>query len=113
MLPEIQELVDDLADDLDRAVVVEDERHALIAHSPHRRHVDTVRERSVFLRQTPAEMIEWVTRQGLREAEGPLRLPPNPELGAESRVSVPIRTDGVLIGFVTVLDAPQTLGSEA
>src|SRR4051794_18424014 len=61
----IQELVDDLADDLDRAVVVEDERHALIAHSPHRRDVDPIRERSVFDRQTPSEMVKWVTAQGL------------------------------------------------
>jgi hypothetical protein len=113
MFRAIQELVDDLADDLDRAVVVEDERHALIAHSPHRRDVDPIRERSVFDRQTPSEMIEWCTAQGLRDAPGPVRLPPNPALGAESRVSVPIRHGGVLLGFVTVLDAPQTLGPDA
>ena len=113
MFQEIQEIVDDLAEDLDRAVVVEDEHHALIAHSPHRRQVDAIRERSVFMRQTPAEMIEWVATQGLRESDGPLRLPANPALGAESRICVPLRADGVLIGILAVLDGQQTLGPDA
>ena len=111
MFQEIQEIVDDLAEDLDRAVVVEDEHHALIAHSPHRRQVDAIRERSVFMRQTPAEMIEWVATQGLRESEGPLRLPANPALGAESRICVPLRADGVLIGILAVLDAAADAGA--
>jgi len=109
---DIQEIVDDLASYLGRSVVVEDERHALVAHSAHRQPVDAIREQSVILRQTPAEMIEWVTTLGLRDCAEPMRLPPNPELGAQSRLCVPIREEGRLRGFVAVLDPEQSL-SEA
>jgi hypothetical protein len=108
---EIQQIVDEIADDLRRPVVLEDERHALIAHSAHA-HTDPVRQQALLLRQTPPEAIAWVTEHGLLDAQGPLRIRANPRLGAESRVCTPIREDGRLRGFLSVLDPKETLNDE-
>ena len=107
-LADIQQIVDEVAEDLGRPVVLEDERHALIAHSAHR-HSDPIRQQALLLRQTSAEAITWVTREGLLDADGPLRIPPNPALDAESRICTPIRDGGTLRGFLSVLDPGQTL----
>jgi hypothetical protein len=108
VLEDIQQIVDEVAEDLGRPVVLEDERHALIAHSPHA-HSDAVRQKALFLRQTPPEAIAWVTREGLLEADGPLRIGPNAELGADSRVCTPVRDQGKLRGFLSVLDPDGSL----
>jgi PucR-like helix-turn-helix protein/diguanylate cyclase with GGDEF domain len=108
VLDDVQQIVDEVAEDLGRPVVLEDERHSLIAHSAHA-HSDAVREKALLFRQTPPEAIAWVTGEGLLEAEGPLRIPPNPALKAESRVCTPIRDLGKLRGFLSVLDPEQTL----
>jgi hypothetical protein len=52
---------------------------------------------------------EWVTQHGLLDAQGPLRIGANPRLGAESRVCTPIRDEGRLSGFLSVLDPDETL----
>jgi hypothetical protein len=108
VLEDIQQIVDEVAIDLGRPVVVEDERHSLIAHSAHT-HSDAVREKALLLRQTPPEAIAWVTSAGLLDAEGPIRIPANPRLKAASRVCTPIRDNGRVVGFLSVLDPEEEL----
>jgi DNA-binding PucR family transcriptional regulator len=110
---DVQDFVDRLAEELERAIVVEDRRHGLIAHSGHSGEVDTVRARTVISRQAPPEAIAWVTDEGLQKAQRPIRLRPNAEIGAVSRVAVPIRANGRIIGFLAVLDPDQTFTPEA
>ena len=40
-----------------------------------------------------------------------MRLPANPEIGAEARVCIPLRARGVLLGFMFIVDAEETLGA--
>jgi hypothetical protein len=108
VLEDIQQIVDEVAVDLGRPVVVEDERHSLIAHSAHEQS-DAVRHKALVLRQTPPEAIAWVTSMGLLDAEGPIRIPANPRLEAASRVCAPIRDHGRLVGFLSVLDPDEEL----
>jgi hypothetical protein len=93
MFDEIQQIVDEVADDLRRPVVLEDERHSLIAHSAHA-HTDPVRQQALLLRQTPEAAISWVTEHGLLEASGPVRIAANPVAGelrrGRWRSSVPV-----------------------
>ncbi|HJZ38225.1 MAG TPA: hypothetical protein VJ204_18295, partial [Solirubrobacterales bacterium] len=109
---DVQRFAEQLAEDLERSVVVEDRQHALIAHSPQSGEVDSVRARTVITRQTPQEAIEWVTAEGLLSSTVPVRIAANPELGAVSRVATSIRSDGSIIGFLSVLDPAATLPAE-
>jgi PucR C-terminal helix-turn-helix domain/GGDEF-like domain len=111
VLEDIQQIVDEVAIDLGRPVVVEDERHSLIAHSAHA-HSDPVRQKALLLRQTPPEAIAWVTSVGLLDAEGPIRIPANPQLKAASRVCTPIRDSGRVVGFLSVLDPDEALDAD-
>jgi hypothetical protein len=111
VLEEIQQIVDEVADDLHRGVVLEDDRHSLIAYSAHA-HTDPIRQQALLLRQTPEDAIAWVTEQGLLDATGPLRISANPRLSAESRVCTPIRDEGRLRGFLSVLDPGETLSGD-
>ena len=40
-----------------------------------------------------------------------MRLPANPEIGAEARVCIPLRARDVLLGFMFIVDAEETLGA--
>lgn len=111
MFDEIQQIVDEVADDPQRPAVLEHERHSLIAYSAHA-HTDPVRQQALLLRQTPSEAIAWVTEHGLLEAEGPLRIEANPRIGAEARVCTPIRDADRLRGFLSALDPDETLGDD-
>src|SRR5262249_52377862 len=106
---EIGDIVDALADELDRSIVVEDSRMRLIAFSPHRGKFDPIRERSVFTRETPAEAIEWLSELGVFESRVPMRIAARPEIGAEARVMAPIRHHDNLVGFLAVLDPDAAL----
>lgn len=105
---EIQQIVDEVAHDLRRGIVLEDDQHSLIAYSAHA-HTDSIRQQALLLRQTPENAIAWVTEQGLLDATEPLRISANPRLKAESRVCTPIRDEGRLRGFLSVLDPDETL----
>src|SRR5262245_27643185 len=109
MADEVSVIVDELAAELDRSIVVEDSRMRLIAFSPHRGQFDPIRERSVFTRETPGEAITWLSDLGVFEATVPMRIAANPEIGSAARVMAPIRFDGNLVGFLAVLDPDATL----
>ncbi len=112
MVDEVAAIVDDLGAELDRSIVVEDSRMRLIAFSPHHGAFDAIRERSVLTRETPAEAVEWLSDLGVFESHVPIRVAARPEIGAESRVMVPIRLDGDLVGFLAVLDPEAALDEE-
>jgi sugar diacid utilization regulator len=109
---ELQGAVDALAASLGRPVGVDDRRFRALAYSSHVDGVDPVRLASILQREAPVAVVEWLESRGIRDAEGYVRVPANPELGMTARVCVPIRFDGALLGYLWLIDEPEPL-SEA
>jgi PucR C-terminal helix-turn-helix domain len=105
----LQELVDALADRLERPVAIEDRRYRVLAYSAHAEPPDRVRLASILTREAPADVVAWLDERGLSHAQSPVRLPDAPHVGMGPRVAVPVRTDRVL-GFVWLID--EGVGAE-
>ncbi|MGZ8647222.1 MAG: PucR family transcriptional regulator [Solirubrobacteraceae bacterium] len=105
----LQVIVDSLAADIGRDVAVDDRQIRWLVHSPHTEPPDAARMRSILTRRITEEALRWALSFGIEEAEGPVRLPANPDIGAEARVCIPLRTRGVLLGFMFIVDADGTL----
>ncbi len=105
----LQMIVDSLAVDIGRDVAVDDRQIRWLVHSPHTEPPDAARMRSILTRGIPEEALRWAFSFGIEDAEGPVRLPANPDIGAEARVCIPLRTRGVLLGFMFIVDADGTL----
>jgi hypothetical protein len=98
---QIQALVDGLAARLRRAVLVDDRELRLVAASQDFGDADPARVWSLLHRRTRPEDVrhEEITR-----LPGAGYVPENPELQLWQRLCVPIRCQGLLLGFVWVTD---------
>jgi hypothetical protein len=105
----LQDIVDSLAARLGRPVLVEDHRNCVVAYSEHHDPVDEVRRMSILRRQTATEVVTWLRGQGMHAAREPVRVPACARLGMQSRVCVPIRLDGKLLGFLLFIDADESM----
>ena len=106
----LQIIVDSLAADINRDVAVDDRQIRWLVHSPHEERPDPARLRSILSRRVSEEALQWAFSFGIEDAEGPVRLPANPEIGAEARVCIPLRAREVLLGFMFIVDPEETLG---
>jgi sugar diacid utilization regulator len=106
---EVQALVDDLAERLQRSVVIDDVQLNLLYSSPHFGDEDAVRVDSMLKRRTGSKAIGHVLAQGVVTWTRPGLIPPNDDLGLRARVCVPVRWQGELIAFIMVIDADGTL----
>jgi sugar diacid utilization regulator len=106
----LQIIVDSLAADIGRDVAVDDRQIRWIVHSPHDEEPDPARMRSILTRRVPEEALRWAFSFGIEEAEGPVRLPANADIGADARVCIPLRARDVLLGFMFIVDPEETLG---
>jgi sugar diacid utilization regulator len=107
----LQIIVDSLAADIERDVAIDDRQIRWLVHSPHEEKPDPARLRSILSRRVSEEALQWAFSFGIEDAEGPVRLPANPEIGAEARVCIPLRARGVLLGFMFIVDPDETLGA--
>ena len=105
----LQMIVDALAADIVRDGAVDDRQIRWLVHSPHEEPPDAARMRSILTRRIPEEALRWAFSFGIEDADGPVRLPANPDIGAEARVCIPLRTRGVLLGVMFIVDADGTL----
>ncbi|WP_203580245.1 PucR family transcriptional regulator [Microbacterium hibisci] len=103
MAANLQELVEGLADRLDRSVAIDDARLHLLAHSPHRGQVDAARAESILRRAVSKEVVDHV--YACADAAGERYVvTPRPELGLDDvRIGFPIRHHGALMGFLWLL----------
>ncbi|WP_283136412.1 PucR family transcriptional regulator [Rhizohabitans arisaemae] len=108
---ELKRLVDGLGQRLRRNVTVDDPRLRQLAFSSHEYGaIDRLREQSIFKREVPREVADWIRSAGGKTATGPFRPPVNPEIGATTqRLGLPIRQRGVLLGFVWILEGDDPL----
>lgn len=111
-LSELQGAVDALAASIGRPVGVDDRQFRALAYSSHADGVDPVRLASILQREAPRAVTGWLESLGIRDAEGFVRVPANPDLGMTARVCIPVRFDGALLGYLWLIDEPEPL-SEA
>ena len=105
-LTNIQDIVDDCAQILQRSVEVTTPTIAVIAASAQIGAIDNNRARSILNRTPPPEPIPWMLSFGIQEAVLPVRLPANPRYDMLPRLVIPLRHQGRLVGYLWAIDEP-------
>jgi hypothetical protein len=105
----IQTAVDQLAERLQRSVVINDAGVHLLYASAHYGDEDPVRIRAVLQREADGRAIGHVLAQGVATWTTAGIIPPNPELAMKARVCLPIRWRGDLLGLLMVMDGDGSL----
>ena len=112
MREELQTLAQTLAMRVNRPVAIDDPQMQLLVHTAHDGPVDQARLDSLVRRQPPPDVVAWALRHGIAKASGAVRLPAWPERDLLPRVCAPARADGLLMGFVWLIDADESLAEE-
>jgi hypothetical protein len=109
VLAQVQTVIDDLAERLQRSVVVNDPDVRFLCASPHYGDEDPVRTEAILQRQAGAGAVGHVLAQGVSRWTRPGTVPAEPSLGMHARLCVPVRWRGEMLGMVLVVDAEGTL----
>lgn len=109
MQQELQAMAQSLATRLGCAVAIDDPQMRLLAHTPHDGPVDEARLDSILRLQAPPEVTAWALGFGIADAPGAVRLPSHEALGVLARVVAPIRCQGLLLGYVWLIDENERL----
>jgi hypothetical protein len=110
---DLQLLVDSLARTLKCAVKLDDHPQLrLLAYNADFGDVDPVWIAAVVHRQVPGEVTSWLRTLNIAELETPVRIPANADLAMRTRVCVPVRYKGALLGHLWLVDRDDPL-SEA
>jgi hypothetical protein len=111
MPDDLQNLVDSLADELGRSVVVDDPVVRVLCTSRHFGDEDELRIRAVLQRDPGPEAARHVLEQGVARWVGAGIVAARPDLGMRARLCVPLRERGELLGLLMVIDAEHTLAA--
>src|SRR5690242_10447891 len=101
---ELQRVAQALADRIHRAIAIDDPQMNLICHTAHDESVDRHRVASVMKMRAPDEVVAHAFAQGVATAEGPVRMPGIPEIELLPRVCVPVRCQGLLFGYLWIIE---------
>ncbi|GGO97378.1 PucR family transcriptional regulator [Wenjunlia tyrosinilytica] len=109
MRGDYQELVDEISAALAAPATLEDRDFGLIAFGAHDSDddlpMDPVRTRSILGRRSTPAVRQWFESFGIARARGPLRIPPDPAAGVVmGRICLPVRHQGIVHGYVWLLD---------
>ncbi|MBP2326229.1 hypothetical protein JOF56_006614 [Kibdelosporangium banguiense] len=96
--------LDALAAEIGHGLSIDDPHGRLVAYSPHHAGADPARIASILSRHVAPEILAWQNEHGIATATEPVTVPANPELGMATRLCVPIRQGGKLLGYLWVLD---------
>ena len=107
----LQELVEDLAQQLNAPAVIEDDELRMVAYSSHGVLIDDIRRDSILVKHAPATVSDWFPRFGLQAAAGPVRIPGDQARGILGRLCVPVNYRGTRLGYLWLIDDEQRLGS--
>lgn len=108
-MDDLQRVAESLATRLGRAVAIDDPQMNLIAHTAHDDVIDEHRVASVMRLRAPDEVVAHALAQGIALAEEPVRVPGLPEINLLARVCVPVRCQGLLLGYLWLMDPDSTL----
>ncbi|MFG1708866.1 PucR family transcriptional regulator [Nonomuraea sp. M3C6] len=98
-----------MASRVGRPALIEDHRQRVVVYSEQLEPMDEVRRLSILRRQTTPEVIAFFREVGIMQAKDPIRTPACDELKMLPRVCVPIRHGDLLLGFVWLIDAGQSM----
>lgn len=101
----VQAAVDDLAERLQRSVVIDDTNIVQLYSSVHFGDEDPIRIDAMLKRRADTRVIGHILALGVLTWTRPGVIPPIEEIGLHARVCVPIRWQGELIGFAMVMDS--------
>ncbi|MER6139755.1 helix-turn-helix domain-containing protein [Streptomyces sparsogenes] len=107
----LQALVEKLAEELRRSVVVDDPLVRFICSSRHFGDEDPVRIRSLLQGRADGEAIRYVLDQGVAQWPKPGFIEGRDDLGLLPRYCVPLRVRGHLLGLLMVVSPDKTLTS--
>ncbi|QKV97068.1 helix-turn-helix domain-containing protein [Streptomyces sp. NA02950] len=102
----LQFIVEQLAERLERSVVIDDSALRLLAVSAQLGRVDQSRIDAVLQRRTSHRIRAFITAQGVQRARGPVRIPRNDELGTLPRLVIPLLDQGLHLGSLWLIDDP-------
>ncbi|MFD4638292.1 PucR family transcriptional regulator [Lentzea sp. NPDC058436] len=105
----VPELINALATDLSRSVVVNDPAMQMLYASPHYGDEDPVRIRAVLDHVAEPAARGHVLAQGVSTWTRAGLIPANEAIGMHARVCVPVRWEGALLGLLMVMDADQSM----
>jgi sugar diacid utilization regulator len=106
---ELQEVIEGLAEQLNRAVAIDDPSIRLLAHTAHDEEVDEHRVQSIMTLRAGDEIADYVFGLGIRAAAEPVRIPPHEDLQMLGRLCVPVRCQGLLLGYLWLIDDDESL----
>lgn len=109
----LQSLIDGLAEELGRSVVLDDPLVRLICSSRHFGDEDRVRVRSLLQGVADDDAIRHVLAQGVAQWPGPGFIRGRDDLGLLPRYCVPLRERGRLLGLLLIVVPEETLTAEA
>lgn len=109
---DLQGVAEALAARLQRAVAIDDPRMHLLVHTAHHGAVDAARMESILRLDPPADAVAYVRSLGIAKADGPVRVPGREDLQLLPRVVAPLRADGLLIGYLWIIDEDATLSDD-
>jgi len=109
---ELQTVIEGLAEQLHRAVAIDDPSIRLLAHTAHDEQVDEHRVHSIMTLRAGTEIADYVFGLGIRTATGPVRVPGRKDLKMLGRLCVPVRCQGLLLGYLWLIDDDDSLTDE-
>jgi DNA-binding PucR family transcriptional regulator len=105
----LQTVVDDLADELGRSVVINDPVNRVLCTSRHFGDEDAARIRAILQRDAGPEPSRYLFELGVARWPRAGMVPARPDLGMTARLCVPLRDRAELLGLLLVIDADHTL----
>jgi sugar diacid utilization regulator len=105
----LQTIVDDLAEELGRSVVINDPIVRVLCTSRHFGDEDAVRVRAILQRDAGPEAARYLLELGVTRWSRAGTVPARPDLGMNARLCVPLRDRAELLGLLLVIDADHTL----
>lgn len=112
MLEDLQRIAEELAVRLGRSIAIDDPQLRLLVHTAHGDAVlDRIRMTSIMQRRVPTgdDGFEYLNRFGITKAVDPVRIPADPAAETLGRVCVPIRSQGILFGYLWLLDPDESM----
>ena len=109
---ELQTLVETLSLAIDRPILLDDAALVPITYSRQWGEIDKVRESSILGRGATRRVRDALLDQGIARATNPVRTDAVPELGMAERVCVPVRAEGITLGFFWLVDPSETVSGE-
>ncbi|MFN2538376.1 MAG: PucR family transcriptional regulator [Mycobacteriales bacterium] len=103
-MDELQTVAQALADRTGRAIAIDDPQMNLICHTAHDDRIDPHRVASVMKMRAPDEVVAHAFAQGIATAEGPVQIAGLPEIGLLPRICFPVRCQGLLFGYLWIIE---------